>query len=180
MHICGYFAASETRLMNIKQHTRSECLTCTFRASCCSARLSRPSPVPLSGTGYNTPAPSLLLFLKSTLIPRVYSHSLVEFLGVRSAITAVHNCKEKSEVSSGQIQGDQHKSKTNQVDNITKLITLHNKQNNKLTSRGITDLSHDKSSRLAKWNFTIILNRIKSLSYIINWLLSLSCIPTKT
>ena len=34
---------------------RSECLTCTFRASCCSARLSRAqvrtSPVPLSGTG---------------------------------------------------------------------------------------------------------------------------------
>ena len=34
---------------------RSECLTCTFRASCCSARLSRalvwPSPFPLSGTG---------------------------------------------------------------------------------------------------------------------------------
>ena len=32
---------------------RSECLTCTFRASCCSARLSQvqvPSPVPLSGT----------------------------------------------------------------------------------------------------------------------------------
>ena len=34
---------------------RSECLTCTFRAGCCSARLSRAqvptSPVPLSGTG---------------------------------------------------------------------------------------------------------------------------------
>ena len=29
---------------------RSECLTCTFRASCCSARLSR-AQVPLSGTG---------------------------------------------------------------------------------------------------------------------------------
>ena len=29
---------------------RSECLTCTFRASCCSARLSRTQvPVPLSG-----------------------------------------------------------------------------------------------------------------------------------
>ena len=39
---------------------RSECLTCIFRASCCSARLSRTqvptftgSSVPLSGTGTN-------------------------------------------------------------------------------------------------------------------------------
>ena len=86
MHICGYFAASETRLMNIKQHTRSECLTCTFRASCCSARLSRPSPVPLSGTGYNTPAPSLLLFLESTLIPRVYTYSSSLLLFLESTL----------------------------------------------------------------------------------------------
>ena len=32
---------------------RSVCLTCTFRASCCSARLSR-AQVPLSGTGENS------------------------------------------------------------------------------------------------------------------------------
>ena len=39
---------------SVHDQVRSECLTCTFRASCCSARLSRarvPSPVPLPGTG---------------------------------------------------------------------------------------------------------------------------------
>ena len=46
--------ASDPQLVRSGQ-VKSEFLMCTFRASCCRARLSRaqvpPSPVPLSGTG---------------------------------------------------------------------------------------------------------------------------------
>ena len=44
----GYPVQSLGAGTGIAGQVRSECLTCAFRASCCSARLSR---APLSGTG---------------------------------------------------------------------------------------------------------------------------------
>ena len=35
-----------------------------------------------------------------------------------------------------------------------------------------------KSARIAEQNSPLVLNRIKLITYSINWLLSLSCIPT--
>ena len=51
--LCGpwAFLLRLHRTISHDYQVRSECLTCIFRASCCSARLSRHSLVRLSGTG---------------------------------------------------------------------------------------------------------------------------------